>query len=347
MTMNRNKPYFLLFASCFVVKGVKRSLICDTQRDDLFFIPNDFFDILSKSHQSKVEELYKTYDEESKLVLDEYFDFLEKNELGFYTEDLTLFPKISEKYDAPELITNAIIDLNKNSTYNLEKSIELIADLQCKFIQFRIYDELERNKLESLVEFVNSVDQIIAFEIILKSADYTNEIYLKKIVRDHPKIKTLIIHSKEKSKVVQLYSEKERGRMGNIIFTSTQIDSDLHCGVIDQMSAKSLNNIEAYIEGLHFNSCLNRKLGIDVNGNVKNCPSMSKSYGSIDHIKLNEVVKQEDFQKNWHITKDKITVCNVCEFRRVCSDCRAFTVDDNINGKPKKCSYDPYTTTWN
>jgi SPASM domain peptide maturase of grasp-with-spasm system len=176
--------------------------------------------------------------------------------------------------------------------------------------------------------------------------DYTTENFLKRLIKNNPKIKTIIVHQTESSKVVQIFSEKERGKMGNIIFTSKLIDSELHCGVIDQMAAKSLNNLESYIEGLEYNSCLNRKIGVDVNGEIKNCPSMKESFGNIEVSSLRKIVLGESFQKKWFLSKDKISVCKACEFRRICSDCRAYTENDEILGKPKKCNYDPYTATW-
>jgi len=47
------------------------------------------------------------------------------------------------------------------------------------------------------------------------------------------------------------------------------------------------------------------------------------------------------------ITKDQVAVCRDCEFRYVCTDCRAYTQDaDDPYSKPAKCTYDPYTATW-
>jgi len=72
-----------------------------------------------------------------------------------------------------------------------------------------------------------------------------------------------------------------------------------------------------------------------------------KSYGNIKDCTLKEIVNKDIFKDVWYINKDKIAVCQNCEFRYICTDCRAY-IDDpqNIYSKPLKCGYDPYTCKW-
>ena len=90
------------------------------------------------------------------------------------------------------------------------------------------------------------------------------------------------------------------------------------------------------------NSCLNRKISIDVDGAIKNCPSMSQNFGNIENTTLKESLKHSDFKNNWNITKDQVSVCKDCEFRYICTDCRAYVEKpENNYSKPLKCGYDP------
>jgi SPASM domain peptide maturase of grasp-with-spasm system len=74
---------------------------------------------------------------------------------------------------------------------------------------------------------------------------------------------------------------------------------------------------------------------------------MSASFGNIKDTTLEKALNKENFKKHWNITKDQILVCKDCEFRHLCTDCRAYIEDpDNINSKPLKCGYDPYTNEW-
>ena len=74
---------------------------------------------------------------------------------------------------------------------------------------------------------------------------------------------------------------------------------------------------------------------------------MTKSYGNIRDTTLHEAIEKQGFKDLWYIHKDQIEVCKDCEFRHICTDCRAYIQDpNNIYSKPAKCSYDPYTATW-
>jgi SPASM domain peptide maturase of grasp-with-spasm system len=71
---------------------------------------------------------------------------------------------------------------------------------------------------------------------------------------------------------------------------------------------------------------------------------MPQSFGNIKDTPLKEVISNSNFKKYWNITKDDI---KVCEFRYVCTDCRAYTEDPNdLSSKPLKCGYNPYTNVW-
>lgn len=96
-------------------------------------------------------------------------------------------------------------------------------------------------------------------------------------------------------------------------------------------------NIEFFSEGNAFNTCLNRKISIDVEGNIKNCPSMKISYGNINEKQLIDISNLKKFKEIWNIKKDEIEICKNCEFRYICTDCRAFTKEDSLYSKPSKC----------
>ena len=97
---------------------------------------------------------------------------------------------------------------------------------------------------------------------------------------------------------------------------------------------------------------LHKKISIDVDGNIRNCPSMPQSFGNIKDTTLEEALEHPDFKKYWNLTKDHIEVCKDCEFRYICTDCRAYTERTHTNAegldisKPLKCGYNPYTGEW-
>ena len=102
-----------------------------------------------------------------------------------------------------------------------------------------------------------------------------------------------------------------------------------------------------FYESQCHNTCLNRKVCIDAEGNIKNCPAMAKSYGNIRDTTLEEAINKPGFKDLWFICKDQIDVCKDCEFRYMCTDCRAFIKDpENIYSQPAKCTYNPYICLW-
>lgn len=69
--------------------------------------------------------------------------------------------------------------------------------------------------------------------------------------------------------------------------------------------------------------------------------------GNIKDTTLQEALDHPDFRKYWNITKDQIAVCKDCEFRYICTDCRAYIENpEDIYSKPLKCGYNPYTSEW-
>jgi len=74
---------------------------------------------------------------------------------------------------------------------------------------------------------------------------------------------------------------------------------------------------------------------------------MQEDFGHIATASLQQVLENPSFQRYGSIRKDDIAVCRDCEFRHVCTDCRAYVEDpEDIYSKPLKCGYDPYTNKW-
>ena len=74
----------MFFESCKVIKGFKKSIILDFQRNKIFNVPNSFKNFIDKINKIPLDELYEKYGSESKAILDEYVTFIEENELGAF-----------------------------------------------------------------------------------------------------------------------------------------------------------------------------------------------------------------------------------------------------------------------
>ena len=106
-------------------------------------------------------------------------------------------------------------------------------------------------------------------------------------------------------------------------------------------------NLSLFSEAQSFNSCLNRKISVDEYGEIRNCPSMPRSYGHVSDTSLHSALAHSGFREVWEVNKDQVEVCRDCEFRYICTDCRAYITEPaNRFSKPSKCTYDPYTARW-
>jgi radical SAM protein with 4Fe4S-binding SPASM domain len=99
--------------------------------------------------------------------------------------------------------------------------------------------------------------------------------------------------------------------------------------------------------------CLLGKITITDNGDVLPCIfSRSLAVGNVQDSTLGEIVSGEKLETIWRSTKDNVLVCQDCEYRYACFDCRPLS--EGINqGKGEylttpypRCTYNPYLGEW-
>lgn len=341
MLQDFSKKYFLLFSNCAIVKGFKRSLIVDTHRNESRLIPNDLTEILNKSKIIPIEKLYSEYGETNMEVIQEYFKILRDLELGFFCSEneLSLFADMSHRYETPAKINNAIFE----EIYSVEKYKELqpqIEDLGCEYLEILLYNEISNENLLEILDgfFTSSVKYI---GLIMKYDSTKDKDFIKYITSTKLRVCKVLIHSAEETMTMN----SSDFNLAAVQYLTTKISSFNFCGAFGKHYFTI--NIPHFTESQNHNTCLNKKISIDKEGNIKNCPAMPESFGNIKDSSLAEALNHPNFKKYWNINKDQIDVCKDCEFRHICTDCRAFTEDpENQYSKPLKCGYNPYTNEW-
>lgn len=339
--MNENN-YIRLFANCIIVRGYTRSLICDLQKERSHFIPNNLHEISLLFDTHTIAEIKALYNAESLPYIEEYISYLLKHELAFCctAEELELFPPLSMEWDYPAHVSNAIIDIDAESDFDFHDLFLQLETLGCRDVQLRIYDPVPLAEIEVILSgaekrTVKSIHVYVPFDPQAQEADYLA------LVEKYPRITGLFLFAADENRIL-LPSKAPALTIAKI---RHKLHHSTHCGIIDELYFATTP--ELFTESQHHNTCLNRKIGIDVRGMIKNCPSMSESYGNIRDTRLEEALEKEGFKKYWNIRKDDIAVCQDCEFRHICTDCRAYLEDPaDLHSKPLKCGYDPYTTTW-
>jgi SPASM domain peptide maturase of grasp-with-spasm system len=333
---------FKLFSCCFPIKGASRSIICDIQRQHFSFIPNILFDILVNDSHLTFTELVSTYGEENAPVLQEYFEFLLEQEYGFWTtpEEAKYFSDVNLAWDSPLAITNSIVDLDEESNFDCSAIIRQLDALGCAGLQLRSFSPRPLSFFEDILSLIAG-SRIKTVDIVLPWYENLTDADVTAFASRHPRINNLVIHGAPFSR----FTADQNYNLTRIIYTTEQVSSEHHCGLV--FADYFIVNMTMFTESHHFNSCLNRKISVDKTGFIKNCPSMQRDFGHISNTPLKAALADPAFTAVWNITKDQCTTCRDCEFRYICTDCRAYTQpDENGLGKPAHCQYDPYTATW-
>lgn len=338
-----NSKYVCLFASCLITKGENRALLSDTQRGTFELIPNDMVTFLEHTKHLTLENIFTMYGASNKEILESYLDFLLRDEYIFLTDEVTKehFLPLKKQWKSPHIIANAIIDIasyHETSTY-YNDVIRQLDTLRCQALQIRSYTALTIDEITHLVSVVNDTC-IESIELYTTYSEHLTPQLLNTLLFEYTKVATIIVHSAPHINDIEVVKG-----LSTIHYTEEVLVSEQCCGIV---SKKYFNpNKDVFMESQFHNTCLNRKIAVDKDGFIKNCPSMRNHYGHCSKHTLEEVVQQEKFKALGNITKDQISVCNTCEFRHVCTDCRAYVEDpSDIYSKPLKCGYNPATNTW-
>ena len=338
--MNDNQ-ILKLYANCLPVQGARRSIICDLQYQIYKFIPNALYEILTMHKGKTTVAIKKYYRNIFDRQIDDYFKFIIDNDLGFFCDESEAdnYPDLCLEWERPECITNVILDIDPDDMYDLRKAAQEIALVNCKALQIRLFKAVSFTMLKSILEFfrfgpLQHIDLIIRF-----NEDFTEE-QLNQLSDDYAQLNLVTFHGSPQDKLVPMYAKGM-----TVIYIKRIVDSAEHCGVINPAFFDVTPNM--FMESRLYNSCLNRKISIDIKGEICNCPSMQKRYGHIASTSFLEAIRTDGFEVPGKIRKDDIQICKHCEFRYICTDCRAFIQDpSDMLSKPAKCSYDPFLAKW-
>lgn len=332
---NANKyPY--IFSDCQLVKGFARTSICDTSRKKIFFITNEYYELTKLFRVKTIREIEKMLDgKKSLLQFYKFLNFLLDERIAILVDNIHSFPEIDIYWDDPSVILYGILDVRNKFQY-LSKSLYELSLLRCKYLQIRIFDEIDSETLLYICSLIKG-KCFEDVEMLIKYSKFCTDHKTLEDIIDNKKNIRIIFHSAPNS--------LKHSIMNRIKYTSQVIDSASHCGIIN-LHTFNIPSIQGFMENKLYNSCLNRKISVDEYGYIKNCPSLEKQYGHISDTSLIDVAKENSFQKIGGINKDKISICKDCEFRYMCSDCRAYTEKGQKMGKPSKCKYNPYECRW-
>lgn len=345
MMMNKNllSSYFVLSSSCIMTKGYRRTLIQDFVRNYADFISNEYYELCILLDRHKIFEIMEKVDEKSHAHFSEFVDFMLEKEYAFLTEDVSLFPPISTKLnDPPQQITDAIIEIDeKHTDLNIVKNfLGELNSVRCRDLQIRIFSFSGFSSLKKIAELIQYYE-LNYVEIHIDNSSAVAYEECCNILFEYAQISNIFLYDAPKSFAKDYYERGEGNvdiQLGSVIYIEDKLDSS-KCGIVNKY-CQVYGNRRFFLMSKDYNSCLFKKVSLDRNGMVKNCPSLPETYDL--SLGLSNIVESQNFRKYWKIKKDEIDVCKDCEFRYNCLDCRAHTMNGNIHSKPASCKYNPY-----
>lgn len=347
--MISSNTIYKLYADVIPVQGYSRSILFDMTKNRYWYIPNELYEILTKDIDFK--NLQECYPQDRK-TLKQYKNFLQNNDLIFEVlhDEIHAFPPIQMNWHTPGTITNMIIDIDSETSFEVLSKINgEFGKLGVDAILFRCFSEKKLQELKKYIIHLND-DPLNRLRDIQLEISMPEKSHPEKTGADLTEIAGLPIVSTVTVYTLNRKLLKDPVKNGKMQYLEKSVKGPKNCGTI-QGNIDSVN-LEIISESMHYNSCLNCKLSIDRSGNIKNCPSMEQSFGNIADTPLEAGLRHPDFKRYWNLTKDDIEGCRDCEFRYVCTDCRAYTEKTHTDeagldwSKPLKCGYDPYTGEW-
>ena len=316
------------------VNGITRSLVTNLMSKEIWLIPEAMSLMFSNNRSGSQASLELEFETE---YVYQYLDFLREKKLIFPTIVDTVESKINTEYFRSSEITNCILVIDKYTIAFLGNIVIQLSKMQTTHVQLQISMCCD---LRLLKDILASFDRstIEGIEIHFKYYEGLEIQWLIDLMDKYKRVSFIVLLNY----IGNLLSVDKRliGVKEANVSTLT-----LSCGMIS--SDYFVSNIEFYSESQFFNTCLNRKVSICADGEIKNCPSMPTSFGNISNTNIIDAINKPGFKKYWNINKDKIHVCKDCEFRYICTDCRAYVEDpEDILSKPLKCGYNPYTGEW-
>lgn len=323
--------YFHLYQDCFIVKGSLNTLIIDHYTGKVINLPNSYIDNSIRNNC-----FLDNCNKNNKLI-----SILSKDDFGYFTNSVNPIKK-SITWKTSRNINEIIIEHKVSDSLDLEKVYGQIENVGAEFIQIRFleYSKEKMNKILSLLE--NS--GIRTIEILFPFLNDKKNKEIIDILGQNNRVQIVYFYNSPSNQSIQYEN------LFNVLFYQKNLTHIQYCGIIDE--DYFITDLRNFSKSVFHNNCLKDKLYISHDGTIKNCPSLEENFGNVSDTTLDKISKYSEFAKYRDLNKDKIEVCKDCEFRYICTDCRAYTErthEDNEGldiSKPLKCGYDPYTGEW-
>jgi hypothetical protein len=317
--------YWKVHQNIFFTKGYNRTLVFDSLKGLVKFIPNELYNtLLSKEFIFRKEEIEL-----------EYFEYLESNNLIFSGKKKLLkrFTKVDCDFSINFDVGICVIELSKVSANDLFKLIDqddnFIGINQFNFI-FGSY-----TTQESIINFIDFIDkyEVDLIELTLVEGFNDSDFLFSKLNDIN---RMFVINNFLKNEITSNESSHKNRTHASL----------------DTKSLKIFPNLYSFFESKFYNIYFYNKIFISRTSDIKNSNNTEYIYGnlgSIAKLDLKSILKDNEFTRYWYSPKANTIICRDCEFQNFCSDNRTPIFDNKNNYwyHEKECEYNPFISKWN
>ncbi|QHI36902.1 hypothetical protein IMCC3317_22720 [Kordia antarctica] len=285
--------YFLLYTHNQLVEGKEKAAIYDLENSTITNIPNVIVPIIEEMRSKTVDEIKQKHAPDNPEIIDKYVHYFLEKELGFYTTEPSRFPKLDTNFQYPGTIQNAIIESNLN-TYDEIKVLNDLDELGCRYVEMRLVIETEAAVLKLHKILTACATSIFIYvDILIQYNSICTEEFVTDLQKRYPKIGKILVYNAPKNEEIS----------DSISFVE---DSFQALEIAQKQTSKYIVNIAFFCESLQFNTTYNKKVSINLKGQIKNILKDTHDYGNVNTTNLIDVCTSAEFQKWWQITPDKI-----------------------------------------
>lgn len=332
--------YFKLYSNCFLVKGIKNSLIVDVHNVRYLPIGPALYDFLSGPIKAHTLADLLEDDNYDKKGIEEYLNYLISNDFGFMTTDPGLFPPIDLTYHSPNKLEYAIIIIDSIDLLNYNVLIAQLIDLGVVNFQFIITKNIKRNESERLKDFLKGFINTKAnsIELVFEKETFNIKTFRELLVVTQLTIKVFGAKQK-KTEFTKGFNKKVK----SIQLLKKKLN-------INKKAKYDPNKfqilIKYFVEAQQHNVGLNKKIFIGAKGEVKNYINHTKIYGNLVSDNLEDIIESKEFRKKWFIHNSLIEKCKDCQFKFICGSTSDIEIREDKFYKMEDCNFNPYTNTW-
>src|SRR6056297_2149775 len=170
--MEYNK-YMYIYPFCFITDGRNQFSIYDSRKKKMHQFDMELYDVVKNQfRQKRVNEILSSFNNEDSEVILSFIDFLLKNDIGCFVDNIDNFPLINEYWDSPFKIKRCIADV-RDVWHNFDNIFSELNKLLCPKIEIRSYRILSLFEIKQLVEVFEKYD----FGVLFLLMPYNEELF--------------------------------------------------------------------------------------------------------------------------------------------------------------------------